>query len=887
MFCELSELHNESDVEQKFLTPLLSGPIPQGLAFPTNSIVTKERLVTKIIDKGKKSISYAPDYLILIEGIPFVVVEAKHPEESVEEGYRQAQLYAQVINNAFPHETNPCNKIIACNGKKLLAGYYDSDYYEINMDFADFFVGNDSLQKLQRFLQYDLILEESKSYFKKLRTNSLFIKPISQVGSRRVQNEEVLPNSFGANLAFNFQHVFTPDSEEEKLAIVENAYVFVKRREHHADPIYKTIKKDITLTQAQHLVVDTESPKEFSEGIKRASLSLISAGRKKALILLIGSVGSGKSTFIRHFQYQAFPKEELEKTVWLYIDMNSAKNSIKGDFDWIAERIYDSLKLKYPQEAFESLEMMLQVYKKDVQDFENGFGKLLKNTEQYNTELYKIIKEIHSNPEKRLKKYMNFFCDKYKKTHIVVLDNCDKKTAEEQLIMFDVAQWLREYFPFLVIMPLRDSTYDTYQNTPPLDTVIKDLTFRIDPPDFLTVLQYRLNYIFRLQKDALQVKGYDLLANKHVELKKDEFINYFRSILNAIRNDPFAKDIFYGLANRNIRRGIEIFLNFCQSGHILAEHFLKMRVTDGSYTLRPYLLLNALMRGNRKYYSSEVSCIKNIFSAEYSDTPPDPFIRLDILSYLNVVSSQKNKRVITVRSLVDKLLIVSHRESVIKRELTQLIQDGLVSYESNDSNFEENGQVSISVAGRQHLRLLHNINYLSACSEDVYYQDTNLAVQIAERMKYQSAGDKPLSSTYLNAKDLVNYLENYKKNVFAPVNALPEKESQELSALLDLTACHDMIAGFEQKNSYILDQLHPKGDISLLGQDIPFKVTHITEHGIFGYLEGEIKGFLPRKTLADDDFLEFDVGVVVQVRVVDFSSQHGRFTLKFLKFIES
>lgn len=151
MFCELSELHNESDVEQKFLTPLLSGPIPQGLAFPTNSIVTKERLVTKIIDKGKKSISYAPDYLILIEGIPFVVVEAKHPEESVEEGYRQAQLYAQVINNAFPHETNPCNKIIACNGKKLLAGYYDSDYYEINMDFADFFVGNDSLQKLQRF----------------------------------------------------------------------------------------------------------------------------------------------------------------------------------------------------------------------------------------------------------------------------------------------------------------------------------------------------------------------------------------------------------------------------------------------------------------------------------------------------------------------------------------------------------------------------------------------------------------------------------------------------------------------------------------------------------------------------------------------------------------
>ena len=886
MFCELDTLHNESDVEQKFLTPLLSAPMPQGLSFPINAIVTKERLVTKIIDKGKKAISYAPDYLIEVEGIPFVIIEAKHPEESVEEGYRQAQLYAQVINNAYPHETNPCNKIIACNGKRLLAGYYDSNNYEIDMNFADFFVGNNSLKKLQDFLQYDIILEESKTYFKKLRTNSLFIKPISQVGSRRIQNEEVQPNSFGANLAFNFQHVFTPDSEEEKLAIVENAYVLVKRREHHAEPIYKTIKKDITLTQSQYLVIDTETSNEFSEGIKRASTSLISQGRKKPLILLIGSVGSGKSTFIRHFQHKIFPKEELEKTAWLYIDMNSAKNSIKGDYDWIAERIYDSLKLQYTQEDFERLETMLQVYKKDIQDFEKGFGKLLKNTEKYNTELYGLIRKAHENPEKRLKRYIDFLCNKYKKIHIVVLDNCDKKTAEEQLTMFDVSQWLREYFPFLIIMPLRDSTYDAYQNQPPLDTVIKDLTFRIDPPDFLTVLKYRLSYIFRLQKASWQGRGYELSANKHVELKKDDFINYFRSILNAIRKDPFAKDIFYGLANRNIRRGIEIFLNFCQSGHIPAEHFLKMRVTDGSYTLPPYLILNALMRGNRKYYSSEVSCIKNVFSSEYSDTPPDPFICLDILSLLNVFANKKNKQVLTVRSLIDKLLIVSHREEVIKRELIRLIQEGLVNYESNDSNFEENGQISISISGRQHLRLLRNINYLSACSEDVYYQDTDLAVQIAERMKYQSASEKPLRSTYLNAKDLINYLEKYKKNIFADVNALPEKDSQELTALLNLTPCHEMLAGFEEKNSRMLDVLEYAGDSSLLGKQATFKITHITESGIFGHLGGEIQGFLPRKNISDEDFNGLDTGSLVQVKVLEFVQKHRRFTVEFLKFLE-
>lgn len=49
---------------------------------------------------------------------------------------------------------------------------------------------------------------------------------------------------------------------------------------------------------------------------------------------------------------------------------------------------------------------------------------------------------------------------------------------------------------------MRDNTYDLYRDEPPLDTVIKDLVFRIDPPDLLKVIQARLDYLVRITDQA-------------------------------------------------------------------------------------------------------------------------------------------------------------------------------------------------------------------------------------------------------------------------------------------------------------------------------------------------------------------------------------------------
>jgi hypothetical protein len=115
---------------------------------------------------------------------------------------------------------------------------------------------------------------------------------------------------------------------------------------------------------------------------------------------------------------------------------------------------------------------------------------------------------------------------------------------------------------------MRDSTYDQYRNEPPLDTVVKDLIFRIDPPDLLKVLQSRLDYIVRNTKP--EDRTYVLDNGMNVEIDYSELIEYFKCILMAIRQNSLTLDIFY---------------NFLIEIHVMEYKFLRIFVKVDISTL--------------------------------------------------------------------------------------------------------------------------------------------------------------------------------------------------------------------------------------------------------------------------------------------------------------
>jgi type I site-specific restriction endonuclease len=104
-------LESESDVEQKLIMPLLTGPAY--LNIPESKIKTKQYLApTEFNKKAGQTSGHYPDYSIWFRSFPCLIVEAKSPEVSAESGYREAQLYAQFLNQHYQTGINPAHFVL-------------------------------------------------------------------------------------------------------------------------------------------------------------------------------------------------------------------------------------------------------------------------------------------------------------------------------------------------------------------------------------------------------------------------------------------------------------------------------------------------------------------------------------------------------------------------------------------------------------------------------------------------------------------------------------------------------------------------------------------------------------------------------------------------------
>ena len=140
----ISDLSNESDVEQKFLYPLLTADVPTGLGYQPTDVLTKKSLKVVTIDKGGKRKSYIPDYILVSKGLPFAIIEAKSPTEDLLDAAREARLYALEVNTRYASGINPCKYCVVSNGILTQLRTSDSDTVITEVPFEEMVSCTDS-----------------------------------------------------------------------------------------------------------------------------------------------------------------------------------------------------------------------------------------------------------------------------------------------------------------------------------------------------------------------------------------------------------------------------------------------------------------------------------------------------------------------------------------------------------------------------------------------------------------------------------------------------------------------------------------------------------------------------------------------------------------------
>jgi hypothetical protein len=798
------------------------------------------------------------------------------------EAFREARLYASELNAIHPSGLNPASRVIASDGKRVLAGWYDQAVPVLDIPFDA--IDPHSPQMTELISLFGAVaLEKYYTTLLPAIRPVRYWKPVKLVGGLAKQKEQVPINSFGVTITTDFAHLFNPRSRAERSFIARHAYISSKRRERYIEPIDRIIRAATppSVTNSKTLE-DTGKPSEIIKPFRNAR------ALEHKVMLLIGSAGAGKSTFVDYLQDQALPADIRSKTLWIRIDMNPAPISRDEIYAWLREEIIRGCIEANPKTDFASLEALKAVHSVEVNEFRKGVGRLYVSTPGlYDSKLGDMLTALKADRHIVAANTARYCSTEKGVLLIIVLDNSDKRLREEQLLMFEAAQWLQREFRGLVLLPLREETYDNHRNEPPLDTALKDLVFRIEPPLFQRILASRVNLALReLTKKGDKLLRYNLPNGIQVEYPASDQGYYFSTILRSIfEHDRYVRRLIVGLSGRNMRRALEIFLEYCTSGHIGTDEITKIRLSEGRHVLPFSLVTSVLLRVNQRFYDSDASYLKNLFAADVRDERPHFFARLLILRLLlDIYNSPGNDRMkgyVRVVKLRNEAASFGVDEAVFRRELEYLVRGFCIVCEDfRQRDITDDDLVSIASAGHVHLQIYLEQYYLAAIAEDSWFEKEVKAQRIADRI-----GDTRKhynTSTVLdNAEDILEELEMHRMKELAAYRSIFDDD--ELSKLTDLSVARSKLRRFEAEvatGAWIgANKRFPIGSIH------DKHVANTATFGVFVELEPNLDGLIHSSKLPADFRTNafFRRGEKVRVSVLSVDRVEKRLELDWIR----
>lgn len=865
-----TDLLNESDVEQKFIVELLTTQPPEGLGYTTSDFRSKADLRSFVIDKGQSRKKYYPDYVVILRGLPLLIIEAKAPGADLEEALREAALYAHQVNLLFPQKVNPCSRVVATDGINILAMEWDGGE-RIEVAMANASAVDDSYSNFIKFARKDTLARDADRIAALIRKQANYVSPVQLMGGRVVAESTVGENSFGANVSIDYKYLFNPESHEDRKKLVENAYITSQRRLSHVAPIDRLIRSTLpTLSNDARGIDDTGSPTQLLSELGDRS-------RVGELCLLIGSVGSGKSTFTDYLKNKGISPGAARGTDWAHVNLNLAPLAKDSIYAWVIRMISDEVRRLHPHIDMDELAFQRKIYSRQIARLEKGRASLFVpgSTEHANI-ISAELEKLEGNSELTLEQTIEHLYKNTGRTLIVVLDNCDKRSRDHQLLMFEVATWLKSTMHCMVFLPIRDVTYDTFKNSPPLDTVIKDLVFRIDPPRLDQVIQARLDYAIRETKAAKGRFQYSTENGMRASCEHHEVGAYLSTLVTAIFQNHRFKQVISGLAGRNIRKGIEIVLDICKSGHIPEAEILKARTMHGAKTFPSHLILQILLKGKRRYYSDKETHLKNLFHSDGSDHLPDPYVRVAVLKWLRLKKQNEGPSKIKgfhkTSALVSDLQAHGFLEKNILEAIGDLIDAECCYSESGSAALEMDDLISLAPAGDIHLNMLDDSHYLATVAEATLFRENQPAVEIKEIL-LGNRRFKPdtRSGQLLVAEVLTDYLNSYFTDFHLAAHSILDEGLSE-----DLVGMGEIKRGIDRQIS---------GDRPIAvgrARQTEYPTGTVVEARVARLLAGACILSFGEKgqaylRLSKSDLRETVEGALLTVKILDWNEGHQRF----------
>ncbi len=428
--------------------------------------------------------------------------------------------------------------------------------------------------------------------------------------------------------------------------------------------------------------------------------------------LVVGGVGVGKSTYLKHFELVSGKIALSKGQNWVYIDFESM-----GRGGNTRKFLYEKLK-EFLLVRTDYSSAVEPAYKSEVEGLKRGPLALLKDE----TRVAEIITAHISADFERVEPYVDkiFRYLAQQQTTILVLDNIDlyeDENLEKDVLSEGVG--LAKRLSCHVIVVLRDSTYVKHKNDAAFNAFEMRLLW-LDPPPFRAVLSKRLS----LSQSILNNVDADIPLPNGMHLRVPNLATFFEAVQKSILHGEPGYFV-EAMAGLNVRRGLSLVVNFLVSGHINAERAVKSVLVGQSYEFPFHEIFKGAILGHWKYYREVRSGCLNLLDARLGSRSLK-LLRLVIVSLLFKEAVYESTAKVRVNQLIVKLSRLGASETQIL-EVLKVLRAAEILRSSDNVDITPDSEIFlVRTGGYLYKYLLDKMSYLEACLHDTTIEDEDI-----------------------------------------------------------------------------------------------------------------------------------------------------------------
>ena len=436
-------------------------------------------------------------------------------------------------------------------------------------------------------------------------------------------------NEFQADLK-NLSELLIQDLVEDKSLeqkFYENCYC-----ESGALTKYSLISKNILESRYDVIFDEKESvPKVASVKSSKKDYAFNNDAFAEALsrrpIVLIGDVGVGKTSFVKHLIYvKAY--EEFNKSIYIYIDLGSQgtlSNSLK---DFILNEIERQLYLRYEIDV-KSVKIIKGVYSSDIRRFRNGlWGDYYeKKPELYEQKLLEMLDAKVTVKDQYLRDCIAHISKERKRQVIISLDNADQRDFNIQQDAFIIGHELAKEWNAAVFISVRPFTYYKSKRGGAF-SAYPSRVFTISPPRIDLLINKRLSFALEMAEGKIPVVGFSNLT-----IDANNISLFLKALIYSLSTNVEIVELLTNITGGNVRAVIELVKGFIGSPNVDAEKIISIMEDEGKYLIPLHEFSKSALLGIYSHFNPESSVAFNLFDVTHPDKR-EHFLCSFIVSFL-------------------------------------------------------------------------------------------------------------------------------------------------------------------------------------------------------------------------------------------------------------